>query len=504
MQPTPPARRRHVRRLVVVTAAALVLASCGVDNGSTSDRTLASTSKTKTKTKTDGGVIGSDVTPSTTKPPTTTTTPPPADIDIKGDDGSPTNKIVANAIEDLQTWWSGEFPKVFGKPYAPVAGGFFAIDESSSPKGLPCAPDDINAVLDNAYYCPADDAVVWDQGGLMPDLAKNFGNFTPAVVLAHEWGHAIQTRANFEAATVISEQQADCYAGAWVKHVKTDADARFKIATDDLDNALAGLLSLRDTPGSSADDPNAHGSGFDRVRAFQEGFESGAERCAEYRDGDPKPFQFPFSDQTDLDNNGDLPLHDQSGNDGIESLAFTSLDQYWKAEFPKLSDGTAWTPMGAPKPFDPDDPPSCDGSKVTGYRLFVCIPDRYVGFDDVSTVPEIYQSGGDFAVAALFATQYGLDIEAQLGNTPDDEVKATLEGDCYAGSWAASILPGVEQPSDDGIVLSPGDLDEAVGVLLSFRSEDERKRQGPGFDRVHAFGIGVPKGATACTSVKPS
>lgn len=52
-------------------------------------------------------------------------------------------------------------------------------------------------------------------------------------------------------------------------------------------------------------------------------------------------------------------------------------------------------------------------------------------------------------------------------------------------------------------MLSPGDLDEGVAVLLSFRSDADRKRQGPGFDRV-AYRRGVLKGADACTDIKAS
>jgi predicted metalloprotease len=458
------------------------------------------------------GIVGAEVGPTSTTAAPTTTQPPPPDIEVTGDDGAPTNEIVVNAIADLSAWWAKEFPKVFdGKPFKPIKGGYFAIDKSTSTVGLPCAPDNIDDVLDNAYYCPEGDAIVWDQVGLIPDLAKTYGPFTPAVVLAHEWGHAVQDRAGFDAPTVIAEQQADCYAGAWTEHVKTDKGSRFRITTDDLDQALAGFLSLRDAPGSPADDPNAHGSGFDRVRAFQEGFEQGASRCAEYRVGDPKPFQFEFSSQSEFDTGGDLPLErtgtctlgdDESGCSLID-LIFPSLDNYWKTEFPKISGGEQWKPMGPPKIFSGDAAPGCDGESAKGFRLFVCIPGRFVAFDGTDTIPAIYDKGGDFSVGTLFATQYGLDIEAQLGDTPKSEVTATLRGDCYAGAYSASILPGANDDPAAKITLSPGDLDEGVGVLLSSRSDEDRSRQGPGFDRVRAYGIGVTKGAAACSDVEP-
>ncbi|MGI8755496.1 MAG: neutral zinc metallopeptidase [Acidimicrobiales bacterium] len=487
-------RRSGVAAVLVVVA--LVLASCGVDAGSGAQGAGGK------HPGGDGRVIGADTatTTSTTEPATTTTTAPPANVDVQGDDGSATNATVANAIADLQAWWGKEFPRIYDKPYRPVDGGFYATDKASVSSSLPCAPDDPTQVLDNAYYCPADDAVVWDQAGLMPRLADSFGDFAPAVVIAHEWGHAIQARSNFDAPTIIFEQQADCFAGAWVRHVRTDP-TRFQVTTGDLDQALAGFLSLRDAPGSQATDPNAHGSGFDRVRAFQEGYEDGTDRCAEYRDGDPKPFQFPFVDETDQSSKGDLPLH-SSTQGGILDLVFGSLDFYWTKAFPELGNGQKWDPLGDPVSFTSSNPPTCGGKTVHDVDLFVCEADRYLGYQEGTTITDVYDQGGDFAVATLIATKYGLDAEAQLGDLPSD-VTAGLRADCYAGSWAESLLPDrTTDTRTENITLSPGDLDEAVGVLLSFRSKADRAQEGPGFDRVRAFRIGVIDGAVACAAVK--
>jgi len=379
-----------------------------------------------------------------------------------------------------------------------VAGGFYAIDRNSNPGQLPCSPTSINQVLQNAYYCNTDDAVAWDQEGLMPDLAEQYGDFVIAVVLAHEWGHAIQQRAGVDQPTVVMELQADCFAGGWVAHVEKDKGSRFKINTGDLDQALAGVLSLRDAPGSDASDPNAHGSGFDRVGAFQAGFEQGLQRCKAFRPGDPKPFSFKFGNAEDYSAGGDMPLS------GISDSAFASLDAYWTDTFPALSGGKPWAAMSPAQPFGPDDPPTCNGAKVTQYRLFLCVPERYVGYDEVETIPSAYDLG-DFAVATLFATQYGLEVQDQLAKPPGDEVTATLRGDCYSGSWAGALLPEnqtAESAERYQITLSPGDLDEAIQVLLSFRTDSDRERQGPGFQRASAFRAGVLGGAGACIDLK--
>ena len=72
----------------------------------------------------------------------------------------------------------------------------------------------------NAFYCSAGDFVAWDEQTLLPKLRDQFGDFAVALVLAHEWGHAIQARTDTRLnATVYLEMQADCFAGAWTRHI---------------------------------------------------------------------------------------------------------------------------------------------------------------------------------------------------------------------------------------------------------------------------------------------
>ena len=350
-------------------AVAWLLSACGVELADSADTLLGSGDGAGG----DGEVVGSDIAPATTSVPPTTASPP-VDVEVIGDDGSDLNKVAANAVADIEGFWATVYPEIYGEDYRPVSGGFYAIDSGTDPSGLPCAPSDLDAVLYNAYYCPPDDAVAWDQESLFPDLASQFGDFAIAVVLAHEWGHAIQTRADVNESTVITELQADCFAGAWVNHVRTDDDARFDISIEDLDLALAGILSLEDAPGSLATDPNAHGSGFDRVGAFQEGYEETVERCARYTDGDPVPYQFPFSDN-DLATGGDLPFTETDGVEGIDTSAFTSLELYWTDQFPGISGGAEWEPLKPAAAFSADDPPTCNGKEVTQFRLFFCVAD---------------------------------------------------------------------------------------------------------------------------------
>ncbi|MCU1453456.1 MAG: peptidase [Acidimicrobiales bacterium] len=465
---THPRRSRIVR--AVALGVSLVATACGVETGS---RPLATRAPS---------VAGQHAASSSTT--TTSPRPRPPGVTITGDDGNPVNVVIANAIADLQDFWAVTMPEVFQKRYQRVIGGFYAADPQG---GLPPCATKRSDIAGNAYYCYGGNLVAWDQVGLMPTLRRSFGDFTVAVVMAHEWGHAIQDRVGFSGRTVTKEMQADCYAGAWVRHIARGESPRFTIDVGILDQALAGLLSLRDRPGGSADDPAAHGSGFDRVSAFQTGYEHSAAQCATFRDGHPVPLELPFTAS-----GGNLPYAT------IVPRAFRSLEGFWSAAYPQVQPGGRWQPLAAPRPFRPSAPPTCGGTPAAGYALFFCVPSRFIAYDDEIALPKIYRDAGGFAIAALFGTQYGLAVQYRKGDASSDEEAATLRGDCYMGAWAGSLLPHLGNASP--LVLSSGDLDEAVAALLVFRGQGDRQRQGPGFNRVLALRAGVLKGVGACTN----
>ena len=57
----------------------------------------------------------------------------------------------------------------------------------------PCTTDP-QEVAGNAFYCSTEDVVAWDAQQLLPELQDKFGDFVIPVVMAHEWGHAVQAR----------------------------------------------------------------------------------------------------------------------------------------------------------------------------------------------------------------------------------------------------------------------------------------------------------------------
>ena len=409
-----------------------------------------------------------------------------SDITIHGDASTPVNKIAIAAIADLQKYWAEEFPKLYGSDYKPVEGGFFAVIPSSG-ELPPCAAD-ASDIAGNAFYCATKDDVAWDSEHLLPELQSKFGDFVIPIVLAHEWGHAVQARSNFTARTVTKELQADCFAGGWAKHAQ--AKGVFKANSAELDTALAGILELRDSPGTSNIDPSAHGSGFDRVGAFQDGYDHGPEACKAYRDDNPVVVELPFNDAADAANNGNAPY------DSIINGVPYDLEDYWSKVYPDLTNGAALGSRQGTEPFDPAKPPSCGGKPTDGYALFYCVPDDYIGWDNVDAMPTVYRQGGDFAVATLLATQYGLAAMTRANDQSDDKTQS-LRADCFAGAYTASVVLG-NRSDTSSFRISPGDLDEAITALLVFRGDGDVDRQGAGFERVRHYRDGVINGAESC------
>jgi predicted metalloprotease len=415
--------------------------------------------------------------------------PDTSDIKIEGDSTTPVNKLAIEAIADLQTYWGEHFPDLYGEDYKPVAGGLYALTPDSE-SGPACA-DSYSDVAGNAFYCKLDDSIAWDAADLLPGLQKKYGDFVIPIVLAHEFGHAIQQRSGYfdqNQLTVSSELQADCFAGGWARHAQDDNV--FDVNSADLDSSLAGILDLRDSPGTNAQDPSAHGSGFDRVSAFQDGYDNGPEKCKDYQDGNPAVLELPFNDEQDAANGGDAPY------DSIVNGVPYDLEDYWTQVYPELTEGQAWPPLKGIEPFDPSSPPDCGGQPTEGYVLFYCVPDDYVGWDNVDQMPAIYQRGGDYAVATLLATQYGLAALTRLGDDSDEKT-STARGDCLAGAYTASVIL-YNRSATSSYHISPGDLDEGIKALLLFRGDGDVERQGAGFDRTRAFREGVINGAQPC------
>jgi predicted metalloprotease len=424
------------------------------------------------------------------------------DTGLNGDDAPSSDQVVQAALEDVDGYWSREYKDVYGSDYEPLSGGYWAYgpDSEQPPCGDP-APS-YEDIAQNAFYCPSDDLIAWDNVNLVPGMYDTYGGFAVGIVFAHEFGHAIQTRAGVEGDTIMTELQADCFAGAWTKDVAKGNSDHFKLELDSLDKAVAGFLDLRDEVGGDAADPQAHGTGFDRIGAFTEGFDQGLSRCKDYPDlydaGELVVVEVPFTDQEDFERGGNLPL------DQIVDLASQDLEQFWSVVFGELDQ--TWDPVDAVTPIDPEtDEITCGDDTYSGKILidasFYCVPSDTIYLDHSDLVPSLYDIG-DYAVATELARQYAYAAQVRLGNE-ENTLATNLQADCYAGVYAYSGF-SVNRGDDQILQLSPGDLDEAVIAFLltsdsSAQADDDRSVSvGTAFDRFEAYRYGFLNGIRAC------
>jgi len=428
------------------------------------------------------------------------------DTGLDGGTAPTSDQVVEAALTDVDAFWSRSYEELYGEPYQPIEGGFwpYGPDTEQPPCGEP--PPGYNDIAENAFFCPAADLVAWDNVNLIPGLYDEFGGFTLGIVFAHEFGHAIQFRADTQGDTVMLELQADCFAGAWTADVEAGKSDYFTLTLGDLDKAVAGFLELRDGVGTAAADPAAHGTGFDRIGSFVEGFEQGLERCAAYPDlyasGELVVVEVPFTDPVDFERGGNLPL------DELAPALLADLENFWTLLFEEQGEPT-WTPVTDVIGVDPDvDEVACGGDTHSGDVLvnasFYCIDDDTIYLDEVNLIPALNEIG-DYAVATEIARQYAYAAQARLGNT-ENTLGTNLQADCLAGVYAFSGFVGNREGLGGELFLSPGDLDEAVIAFLlnSDSSEDVEAGNvsvGTAFQRFDAYRSGFLEGTPACDAL---
>jgi uncharacterized protein len=146
------------------------------------------------------------------------------------------------------------------------------------------------------FYCPGDRKLYVDLS-FFDELEQRFGapgDFAQAYVVAHEVGHHVQTllgvtqqvqsarqqigsdQAN--QLSVLTELQADCYAGVWANHAQ---EARQVLEPGDIEEGLRAAAAVgddriqRETQGRVVPDSFTHGSSEQRMTWFRRGLERG-------------------------------------------------------------------------------------------------------------------------------------------------------------------------------------------------------------------------------------
>ena len=435
--------------------------------------------------------------------------------------------LVRAALRDVGDYWTETYPEVYDGPFEPLAGGFFPYGPNTDPP--PCGPVPLSyeEIAGNAFYCPSDDLIAWDEVNLIPQVNEAFGAFTVGIVFAHEFAHAIQVRAHVAGRTIDLELQADCYAGAWTQDIAAGGSDVFEVTDRELDSAVAGMVAIRDAPGITEANPTAHGSAFDRIGAFQDGYENGPAQCAAYEDAPRQTVAIPFNRNELLtENPGNLAAGDSGpacaddldeqvisgqfdpetdadevGDCGLASLLEADLNVYYDTLFGEL--GESWTPIGDLVLVDPaTDDVACGGEILSGDELagaaVFCEDENVVVIDGAGLTADLYRRIGDFAFGAEVARLWAIAAQARLGLDTRGE-EQSLQADCMTGLYARSLFPEVSagEPDSQLLQISPGDLDEGIQGFLAVA--DTLSNGGTTvFERTDALRTGVVEGLEGC------
>ena len=204
--------------------------------------------------------------------------------------------FVSFVVGDLESFWEADFSKA-GREFAPSRLVLFrqGVDTGCGAATSQTGP----------FYCPADQQIYVDLG-FFRDLATRFnapGDFAQAYVLAHEYGHHIQTitgvtqqvdTASLEnpdqrnALSVRVELQADCLAGVWAH----STFERGLLEEGDLEEGLNAAASVGDdriqaeTAGRISPETFTHGTAEQRAGWFKRGFEDGDATACDTFSGD--------------------------------------------------------------------------------------------------------------------------------------------------------------------------------------------------------------------------
>lgn len=419
---------------------------------------------------------------------------PDSALTADGAVGGEYDKLALNAIDDIQSYWRSEFSKDFRGSFTPVP-KFYSWDATLSQDGQFCQQTTLHLV--NAAYCRLDNSIGWDRGVLLPKMAKAFGTMSVVMVLAHEYGHAVQTMAELvtgRTPVIVKEQQADCFAGAFMRHVAEGAARHFTINTaDGLNKVLAATVAIRDADPSDPD--SVHGSAFERVTAVQIGFTDGPKGCAaiDMNDITHRRKNLPQSYGSDADH-GELAVTQHS---------LTELSKAMSSIMPVPAE-PAYDYRGAklncPNATDTEPVTYCPATNTIGIDVPALAARAKTSADEQENFPT--HIGGDYNAYIVFISRYTLAVQNNLHQQLSG-AKTGLRASCLSGVITAKLASPTRTVANGDLALSPGDLDKAVSGLLSdgLAASDIAGNTVPsGFSRVDAFRAGVLGNQQTCES----
>ncbi len=197
-------------------------------------------------------------------------------------------EFVSVVVADTEEIWGSVLPDQAGMNYSEPTLVLFSGSVQSACGGASAAM--------GPFYCPGDRKVYLDTDffDLMANRMGAGGDFAYAYVIAHEVGHHVQnltgtlgkvnqlrgrvSQSDSNALSVLTELQADCFAGIWARH----AQQRFgSLDEGDLAEAMGAARAVGDDVIQSnagqtpVPDSFTHGSAEQRQEWLMRGFKSG-------------------------------------------------------------------------------------------------------------------------------------------------------------------------------------------------------------------------------------
>lgn len=464
---------RHLAGAVIAVSAALLITSCSTTLQGNAVSVFDDPFRVAGMPATDGA--------SGLRP-----VPDPPTRDVLDTDDGDMDELGRQAISDIEEFWEAVYGESFDGNFEPVT-ELISWDANGFDDTEFCGDTTYGIV--NAGYCLDDHTIGWDRGELLPALQRAHGDMGVALVLAHEYGHAVQYQsgmADDDTPTLVSEQQADCLAGAYMRWVAEDNSPRFTLSTaDGLNNVLAAVIGFRD-PLLNIDDPEVgmdeHGSAFERVSAFQFGFTDGVAACASIdmreigqRRGD-LPVLLPE------DHTGELAITEKSVQDIIGAM------------------DTLFSPKNPPKlSFDAVDCADARTSPPVSFcpatnTILVDLPELEAMGAQPDYEDDVGLATGDNSAYSILMSRYMQAIQHEHGGVALDNADAALRTACLTGVATAKFSNDSSTPGGNTITLTAGDVDEAVSGILTngLAASDVNGESVPsGFSRIDAFRVGV-------------
>lgn len=411
----------------------------------------------------------------------------PESREVTGTDGGEVDKLGGQSVSDLEEFWKFAYPDYFDGELTPVK-ELFSWD-SDSPDGEFC--EDTTEGLVNAGFCEVDDTIGWDRTVLLPSLRATYGDMAITMVLAHEYGHAIQKMATMNPKGVpamVAEQQADCLAGVYLRWVAEGKSPRFTLSNGEgLNNLLAAMISFRDpllTGNEMYETGDEHGSAFERISAFQFGFTEGTAACAAINIQEIKQRRGDLPVELPANESGELPVTDASVREIVDAMNIL----FPLKNPPLLS-------------FDAASAAGCADARPSPPVSF-CPATNTLTVD----LPALQQMGastdnsdfvtlqGDNTAYSVVVSRYMMAVQHDHGGLALDTAEAGLRTACLTGVATRKMSTQISTPDGNTVSLTAGDIDEAVAGLLTngLAAGDVNGEAVPaGFTRIDAFRVGV-------------